>query len=196
VSVVGECVILRHTMADEFSSFKQQLDDTKEWLREEYKGIRTGRATPAVLDNVQVEAYGTRMPLTQVANVTVEDARTLRVNPFDPSTRKDIESSIEDVDLGLGISADESGLRVTFPELTTERREQLLKLAKQKLEDARKAVRTARDDVWDDIQKREKEGDITEDDKYRLKEEMERLVQHANEELEQMEKKKENEIQE
>jgi len=183
-------------MSDDFSAFKKQLNDTKQWLREEYKGVRTGRATPTVLDNVHVEAYGTTMPLTQIANVTVEDARTLRVSPFDQSQVKAIESAIEAAHLGLGVSGDRSGLRITFPELTSERRDQLLKLAGQKLEDARKAVRTARDEVWDTIQQQEKNGDITEDDKYRQKEQMEKLVQETNKELEEMKEKKENEIQE
>lgn len=183
-------------MSDDFSDFRKQLESTKEWLREEYKGIRTGRATPAVLDNVQVEAYGTTMPLTQIANVSIEDARTLRVTPFDQSTNKAIETAVDNADIGVSASVDDTGLRVTFPELTSERRQELLKLAKQKLEDARKAVRTARDEVWDHIQEQEKQGDVTEDDKYRLKEEMENMVQETNKELEEMEAKKEKEINE
>ena len=180
----------------DFSDLKQQLESTKEWLRSEYNGIRTGRAAPAVLDGVNVQAYGTTMPISQVSNTSVEDARTLRITPFDPSILNAMEKAIQDADLGVSVNVDENGLRITFPELTSERRDQLVKLAKQKLEDARKAVRTARDEVWDDIQRKEKESEITEDDKYRMKEQMEQIVSDVNEELEQMMTKKEQEIRE
>ncbi|MEX0930253.1 MAG: ribosome recycling factor [Candidatus Paceibacterota bacterium] len=181
-------------MAYDFSEFKQQLSAAEEWLSGEFKGIRTGRAAPAVLDAVKVESYGTKMPINQVATVTTEDARTIRIVPWDKSVTSLIESAIEEENLGLSVNVDDQGLRVAFPELTSERREQLLKLSRQKLEEARVSVRTARDDVWDDIQKQQKNGDITEDDKYRLKEEMEDLVKKTNKELEEMEEKKKKEI--
>ncbi|MEX1026639.1 MAG: ribosome recycling factor [Candidatus Paceibacterota bacterium] len=181
-------------MTYDFSEFKQQLSAAEEWLGGEFKGIRTGRATPAVLDGVKVESYGTQLPINQVATVTTEDAKTIRIVPWDKSVSSQIEGAIEDADLGLSVNVDDQGLRVAFPDLTSERREQLLKLSKQKLEDARVSVRTARDEVWDTIQKQQKDGEITEDDKYRLKEEMEELVKKTNKALEEMEEKKKKEI--
>ncbi len=180
----------------DFFQLKNKIDETNEWLRNEYQGIRTGRAAPALLDNVQVDSYGSRMPINQVANVGAEDARTLRVSPYDASQVKDIEKAISAADLGVGISADSAGVRVTFPELTTERRETLMKLAKDKLEEARVSLRGARDDVWADIQKQEQSGEISEDKKFTNKEGMEKIIKDANTELDELLEKKEKEISE
>ncbi len=181
-------------MAYDFSELKKQIADTTEWLKREFTGIRTGRASPAVLDGVTVELYGTMLPINQAATITTEDARTLRIQPWDQSAVKSIEKAIADADLGLSISDDEKGIRVSFPELTVERREQLAKLARSKLEEARKALRTARDEVWSDIQKKQNEGEITEDEKYKYKEEMQKLIDEANTALEDLTKQKEQEL--
>lgn len=182
-------------MAYDFKPLDTKLAGAKEWLSREYQGLRTGRATPAILDSVMVQAYGSSMPLKQVATIGIEDARSLRVQAFDPSTIKDIEKGIANADLGVGVGSDASGVRVTFPELTSERREQLIKLAKGKLEDARTTVRGARDECWKDIQEEEKEKTITEDDKFRLKDEMQKKVDDMNGELEKLFDKKEAEMQ-
>lgn len=172
-------------MADyDFKPLDQKLADAKEWLAKEYRGLRTGRAAPAILDNVMVSAYGSMMPLKQVGNVSVEDARTLRVSAYDAGLLKDIERSIAGANLGVGTSADGASVRVSFPELTSERREQLVKFAKQKLEEARTSVRLARDESWKEIQEREREGTLTEDDKFYLKDELQKRVDKANEDLE------------
>lgn len=178
----------------DFKNLDTKLTGAKEWLQREYQGFRTGRAAPAILDGISVQAYGSMMPLKQVATIGIEDARSLRVQAFDPSIIKDIERAISQADLGVGIGSDASGVRVTFPELTSERREQLIKLAKQKLEDARTTVRIARDECWREIQEEEKENTITEDDKFRLKEEMQKKVDVANGELEKMFERKETEM--
>jgi len=146
----------------------------------ELGGIRTGRATPAILDSIQVESYGTRVPVNQIANISVEDARTLRIAPWDMSNAKEIEKAITVANLGLSVGMDEKGVRVFFPELTSERRAQLLKLAKEKVEEMRTSVRVARDEVWSDIQKQEREGKMPEDDKFRAKEDMQKRVDAAN----------------
>ncbi len=172
-------------MADfDFKSLDQKIADAKEWLAKEYRGLRTGRAAPAILDGVQVSAYGSMMPLKQVGNIGVEDARTIRVSAYDAGLLKDIERAITAANLGLGTSSDGSSIRVSFPELTSERREQLIKLAKGKLEDARTSVRLARDESWKTIQEREREGTLTEDDKFQLKDELQAKIDKVNEELE------------
>ncbi len=180
----------------DFSQLKNKIEETKDWLKQEYQGIRTGRAAPALLDNIQVESYGTMMPLNQVANVGVEDARTLRVAPYDASQVKDIEKAVTEANLGVGISADSAGVRVTFPELTAERRDTLMKLAKDKLEEGRVSLRGARDDAWSEIQKREQDGEMSEDEKFTNKEEMEKIIKEANDELDALLEKKEKEISE
>lgn len=180
----------------DFSQLKLKIEETNDWLKNEYQGIRTGRAAPALLDNIQVESYGTRMPINQTANIGVEDARTLRVAPYDASQVKEIEKAITEANLGVGISADSSGVRITFPELTSERRTTLIKLAKDKCEESRISLRGARDEVWAEIQKQEQEGRISEDEKFTNKEDMEKVIKDANEGLDALLEKKEKEISE
>lgn len=181
-------------MAYDFSHCDSKLTGAKEWLVREYQGLRTGRATPAILDVVRVTAYGAATPLKQVANVSTEDARTLRVTAWDISLIKEIERGIAAADLGVGVSADSSGIRVTFPDLTAERRTQLIKLAKQKLEESRTAVRVARDETKKDIQEKERSGEISEDDKFRHNEELQKRVDATNDALEKLFEKKEEEM--
>ncbi len=171
-------------MTYDFKPLEQKLADAKEWLAREYRGLRTGRATPAVLDSVTVSAYGSVMPLKQVGNISIEDARSLRISPWDAGLVKDIERGIVAANLGLGTATDSAGIRVTFPELTGERRAQLIKVAKGKLEEARTAVRVARDESWKHIQDAEKEGGMSEDDKFRLKDELQKKIDATNSELE------------
>ena len=178
----------------DFKSFDTKVAAGKDWLSKEYRGLRTGRAAPAILDSVHVEAYGSMMPLKQVASVGVEDARTLRVSVYDTSVIKDVERAIVGANLGVGTVTDGAGIRVTFPELTGERRQEFVKIAKGKLEEARTTVRLARDEAWREIQDKEKEGTLTEDDKFSLKDELQKKVDKANEELEKAFEKKEEEM--
>jgi ribosome recycling factor len=109
-------------MAYDFKGFESSIKNILEKLGRELAGVRTGRATPAILDSVTVESYGTRMNISQVANVNVEDARTLRITPWDMSNAKEIEKAITMANLGLSVGMDEKGVRVNFPDLTGERR--------------------------------------------------------------------------
>lgn len=179
----------------DFKPLQQKITEGEEWLRKEYQGLRTGRATPTLLDSIQVESYGSRMPLNQTANVGVEDARSLRVTPWDASQVKEIEKAISNANLGVGVSSDEKGVRITFPELTSERRDSLIKIAKEKLEEARQSIRGAREETWSDIQSQEKAGEISEDEKFRYKDELQKYVDDANKSLEETFNKKEVEIQ-
>jgi ribosome recycling factor len=183
-------------MAYSFNSFKEEIKKTEEWLRHELSSIRTGRATPAVLDSVKVEAYGSEMSINQVATVSIEDARVIRITPWDMSQAKAVEKGIQLADLGLSVGLDDKGLRVIFPELTTERRGLLLKLGKQKLEEARVALRGEREKFLKDIEKKEKDKEISEDDKFRLKNDLQKMVDDTGRTLEEMYSKKEKEISE
>jgi ribosome recycling factor len=176
------------------NDFESRLKTIIDWLSNEYSGIRTGQATPALLDSVKVESYGSKMPVNQVASVGVEDARTIRLSPWDASIVKVLEKAIKDADLGVSVVTDSSGLRVIFPELTGERRVQLLKLAKAKLEDARVSVRSARDEVMKEIEKLLKEGQMSEDEKFAKKEDTQKKVDAANRTLDGLYEKKEAEI--
>ncbi|MBI2617851.1 ribosome recycling factor [Candidatus Kaiserbacteria bacterium] len=181
-------------MAYDFSSLKKKISDTEVWLKKEFQSIRTGRAVPALLDGIQVESYGSRVSLNHVGSIGIEDPRTLRVSVWNTEQVKDVERAITDANLGVGVSSDEKGVRVTFPELTSERREMLIKLAKDKREDARVSLRSERDLVWSDIQKKERDGEVGEDDKFRYKEEMQKLVDKGNKALDALMEKKEAEI--
>lgn len=181
-------------MAYDFKPLEGKLAKAKEWLANEYRGLRSGRATPAILDGVKVSAYGSLMTINALGSVRVEGARSLVIQPFDSSVSKDIERGIAEANLGLGVGIDQNGIRVTFPELTTERREQFVKLAKQKLEEARTSVRLARDESWKDIQDKEKKNEITEDDKFRLKDELQEKIDTCNEDLEKAFDAKEKEM--
>jgi ribosome recycling factor len=182
-------------MAYNFAHFNTKTKEIEEWLKREYSGLRTGRATPAVLDVVQVESYGAKMAINQVASVTIEDAKTIRISPWDSTQIKPIEKAIMESNVGLSVVVDDKGLRAVFPALTTERRAQILKVAGQKLEEARVSVRGEREKIWEDIQKQEKDGKLTEDDKFRLKTDLQKLVDEANTKLDEHFKRKETEIQ-
>ncbi len=177
-----------------FATLTKELDQVREWFSAELVAIHTGQATPAFLDQVTVEVYGVRTPLTQVATISTEGAKVLRVVPWDAANVKKIEKAITDADLGVSVGADERGVRVVFPDLTGERREALKKKVKEKLEEARVRVRRARDDAWSDIQKKQREGEMSEDEKYRAKEEMEKIVREAGEALQEAAARKEKEL--
>lgn len=176
------------------NDFESRLQAIVAWLTNEYSGIRTGQATPQLLDSVKVESYGSLMAINQVASIGIEDARTIRVSPWDGSLVKSLETAIRDADLGVSVVADSSGLRIIFPELTGERRVQLLKLAKSKLEDARVSVRSARDEVMKEVEKQQKDNVISEDEKFAKKDDTQKKVDAANRTLDALYEKKELEI--
>lgn len=181
-------------MAYDFSPLKAQIKETEEWLQREFTGIRTGRASTALLDSVKPEAYGTRTPMQQLGSVTVEDARTLRIIPWDKTVMKAIEKAIMEADLGVGVSTDDQGLRVSFPELTAERRTMLVKLAGEKCEQAKVTLRGHRTDAIKGIEAAEKEGGMGEDEMKRLKDEAQKLIDGGTAALDALLAKKKDEI--
>lgn len=174
----------------DLAQFKKTASEKPGWLSQELSGLRTGRATPALLDAVSIEVYGSKMKLNQVANVVVEDARTLYVNPWDKGQVKPIEKAITLADLGVSVGSDEKGIRVSFPELTAERRGQLIKLVGGKLEEARVQLKGARTKAIADIEKSE----VSEDEVKRLKNEVQKVVDETNKALEETAGRKEAEL--
>ncbi len=172
----------------------KKLEAAREWLVAEYTGIRTGQAAPGFLDSIRVDSYGAKVPINNVASVGIEDARTLRVSPWDSSNVSAIERAIVDADLGVGVVTDSSGLRVTFPELTGERRAALLKLAGSKMEEARVRVRGAREERMKGLDALVKSKEMGEDEARREKERAQKLVDEANQKLEALYAQKEKEI--
>jgi len=166
-------------MSYDFNNFKKQLTGCEDWLKKELSNIRTGQASPQILDAVKVEVYGAPMQIKELASVTIEGARTLRVAPWDKNQSKEIEKAITAANLGLSVVVDDQGLRINFPELTTERRGDFVKLAKDKLEEAKKQVRGHRDAVIKDLQEKEKTGGYGKDEIFRLKNETQKTVDEA-----------------
>lgn len=181
-------------MAYDFSTLKEQIKETEEWLTRELSGVRTGRATPTLLDGIRAEAYGSHSPLKDIASISTEDARTLRIIPWDKALLKPIEKGITEADLGVGVSTDDQGIRVSFPELTGERRTQLSRIAGEKTEQARVTLRGHRTDAIKALEAAEKEGGMGEDDVARLKTEIQKLIDAGNDALAAALAKKEVEI--
>ncbi len=177
-----------------FSNFKIDLRKVEDFLSKEYSQLNIGRASPMVLDGVSIEVYGAYQPIKNVASVSIEDPKTLRIAPWDKTQIKAIEKAIMTADLGLSVATDDLGIRVIFPQLTTETRSKLVKVLKGKMEEAKIAVRKNREHIWDDVQAKEKEGNITEDEKFKAKEDLQIIINEANNNLEAIFEKKEKEV--
>ncbi|MDB5260239.1 MAG: Frr, ribosome recycling factor [Candidatus Nomurabacteria bacterium] len=181
-------------MAYNFTQANKDIEGAVEWLKGEFRSIQTGRATPQVLDLVHVDIYGARTQIAHAGSVNIEDARTLRVSPWDKTIIGDMERAINDANLGLSVSSDDQGIRVHFPALTTETREKLVKVLKERLEDARVKVRLIREDVNKDIDARAKEGEYGEDERIRYRGDLQKIIDQTNGELEELFEKKEKEV--
>ncbi len=177
-------------MAYNFTDTKAEFKKVEEWLSREYGGVHTGRASPTILDTINVEVYGAPQPIKNIASVTIEDPKTLRVVPWDKSQIKDIEKAIGAADVGLSVAVDDQGLRVIFPMLTTENRQKLVKVLKEKMEEARIRVRKARENSIDGI----KAAELPKDEDFHVREELQKHVDEANQALELIFAKKENEV--
>ncbi len=169
-------------------NFKIELKKIEEWLAKELSQVHTGKATPVVLDSINIESYGSYMPIKNVSSITAEDAKTLRIAPWDKNQIKAIEKAIQDADIGLSVLSDSDGIRAIFPMLTTETRARLVKVLKEKLEDARISVRKIRGDEIDSV------DDLPEDDKKRAKDDIQKAVDEANKNLESIFAKKETDL--
>ena len=158
------------------ADLKRRMEGALESFASELQGLRTGRATTAMLDTVTVEAYGSRMPLNQCGSVTVPEPRLLNVQVWDNSLIKAVEKAIRDSGLGLNPQPDGNLIRVPVPELNTERRTELTKVAGKYAETARVAVRNVRRDGMDTLKKMEKDNKMSEDEKKRHEEEVQKLT--------------------
>jgi len=167
-----------------------------EATRSEFAAIRTGRATPALLDRLHVEAYGQAMPLKQLAGVSVPDARTLVISAFDKGTVADIKKAIEKSDLGMTPNVDGTHIRLNVPSLNEERRKELVKVIRKKAEDGKIAVRNVRHKAHDDLKAQQKNGDITEDENKRSQDGLQKLTDRFTKEIDALVVAKEKEVME
>ena len=155
----------------------EKMDRAAARVTEEFSAVRTGRATPALVEKIRVDYFGTDTPLQQLAGFTVPEARVLVISPYDKSTIKAIEKAISLSDLGITPSNDGALIRLTFPALTQERRKDLVKVVKSKAEDGRVAVRNVRRDIRQKLEKAEKEGTISSDELKRAEKDLDKLTE-------------------
>ncbi len=175
---------------DHNAEFQHAIDH----LKRELASIRTGRANTALVEGLPVEAYGTKQELKNLASIAVSDPRTLRIEPWDVSIVEAIGKAIQESDIGINPTIDGKIIRLTMPQLTEDTRKDLTKVIGKKVEEARIAVRTVRDQVRRDIERMEKGKEITEDDRYALQEELDKRVGDFNKEIESLGKTKEGVI--
>jgi len=184
-------------MADQvFKDAESRMSKAVDSTRSEFASIRTGRATPALLDRLHVEAWGSSVPIKQVATVSAPDARSLMIQAFDRNTVGEIRKAIEKSDLGLTPNIDGATIRLTIPPLNEERRKDLVKLVKKKGEDGKVALRNVRHKVQDDIKTQLKDHKITEDDNKRMQDQLQKLTDRYVKEIDTLIATKEKEIME
>ena len=171
-----------------------RMEKTIAALKDSYNAIRTGRASAAIFDKVRVDYYGTKTPLNQVATISIPEARTVVIQPFDKSLITEIEKSILTADLGLNPSNDGKVIRISIPPLTADRRKELVKQAKAIAETSRTAIRNIRRDGNDDLKKQQKSGEITEDDLKKMEDELQKTTDKYIAEINSIYEAKEKEI--
>ena len=181
---------------DVLNSTEELMKSVIEALKREFAGIRTGRANPALLDRVMVEYYGTPTPINQLASISVPEGRLLVVQPWDKSILSAIEKAILKADLGLNTTSDGSVLRIAIPQLTEERRKELVKVARKTAEEKRVAVRNMRRDANEKLKKFEKEGHISEDEIKKATDDTQKLTDRYIAEIDKLLEQKEKEIME
>jgi len=181
-------------MAEAIEQHRSELDKTIEFLQTDISSLRTGRANPALVESVHVEAYGTAQPLKAVASISVPDAQTILIEPWDKSLVKEIEKGILEAKNGLNPVVQGNVIRVPMPMLTEETRKQLVKTLNEKLEAARVKVRKVRDDIKGEIVEMEKAGDMSEDEKYSELEQLDKVCAGYNERIKHIGDEKEKEI--
>lgn len=176
------------------SKCKTEFDGLLNFYKGDISSIRTGRATPSLVEDVQVEYFGVKYHLKELASISVPEPRTVLIQPWDKGALEAIGGAITKSGIGLAPIAEGQAIRLNIPSLTEDRRKEFIKLLKSKTEEARIKIRRHREDIWDKIQKLEKTGEIREDDKFKGKEELQKLVDEYNGKIEELENKKEAEL--
>ena len=172
----------------------ERMERAIEYLRKEFAAVRTGRASLALLDHITLDYYGTPTPLKQVANLAIPESRLITIQPWDPSTIRDVEKAITTSDLGLTPSNDGKIIRLPIPPLSEERRKELVKLTKRYGEETKVQIRGFRRDGNEELKKRQKDGELTEDQLRRAESDNQKLTDKYIQKVDELLKKKEDEI--
>ena len=181
-------------MSPEIVSYDERMQKTIEVVKSNFAAVRAGRANAGVLDRITVEYYGAPTPLNQVANIGSPDPRTLTIQPYDMSLLKAIEKAIQTSDLGINPQNDGRVLRLAFPQLTEERRKELTKQVRKYGEEGKVALRNIRRDAMDDIKKKTKKSELTEDDQKKLEKELQDMTDKRCKDIDDLTAKKEKEL--
>lgn len=163
-------------------------------FKEEIKKIHTGRATPMLVEDIQVDYYGSKAPVKQVASISIPEPRMIVISPWNKDDLVSIQKALSESDLKVNPQNDGEVIRVVFPALTEERRLEMTKVIGKEKEESRVAVRKIREDIWNEAQEMSQKGEIPEDDKFRLKDKLQEIVDKANKQLDEVAKVKEEEI--
>ena len=181
-------------MSPEIVSYDERMKKTIEVVKSNFAAVRAGRANAGVLDRITVEYYGAPTPLNQVANIGSPDPRTLTIQPYDMSLLKAIEKAIQTSDLGINPQNDGRVIRLAFPQLTEERRKELTKQVRKYGEEGKVALRNIRRDAMDDIKKKTKKSELTEDDQKKLEKELQDMTDKRCKDIDDLTAKKEKEL--
>jgi len=173
---------------------KPDLKKAIEHLQTQLSGIRTGRASSGLVENIEVDTYGTKTPLKNIASITIPEPRSITIQPWDKNNLKEIEKAIASSNLGIQPVNDGNNIRINLPPLTEERRVELTKIIKQISESTRVRIRNIRENIWKEVGRLLKDKEITEDDKFETQEELKNLVDEYNDKVKDMVQKKEEEI--
>ena len=180
----------------DYAQYTERMDKTIEVMQANFAAVRAGRANAAVLDQIRVDYYGTPTPINQIASIASPDPRTLTIQPWDGSTRKLIEKDIQASDLGINPQNDGRVIRLLFPQLTEERRKDLIKQVRKYGEESKTAIRNIRRDAMEDFKAQKKKSEITEDDQKNAEKDMQKLTDDYVKQIEQLVEKKEKELSE
>ncbi|MEK7659120.1 MAG: ribosome recycling factor [Patescibacteria group bacterium] len=175
-------------------NLKKELNGVLEFLKNDLTQLRGGRASPVLVENLKIDAYGARLNLKEVATIMVPDAKTLIIQVWDKNGVSAVAKAIEESRLGLNPNIDGQNIKLAIPPLVDERRKEMIKLLHDKLEQARIRIRRGRDEVWHKVQNLEKEKKISEDDKFRAKDELQKIVDEFNKRVKELGEMKEKEL--
>lgn len=181
---------------DIYDDAKDRMKKSIDSMKKDFLGVRTGRATPAILDPIRVPAYGQEMMIKQVASISIPEPRMIIIQPWDQSVMADLEKAIQKSDLGIHPQNDGKLLRLIFPPLTEERRKDLVKVVRKRAEEGKIAIRNIRRDTIDFLKELEKEGDISEDDLHSGRDEVQKITDEQIKDIDDVLAGKEKEIME
>jgi ribosome recycling factor len=173
---------------------KPEMEKVVTFFQGELAKIRTGQASPALVEDTQINIAGQKLPLKQLAGISTPERRQILIQPWDHSYIEPIEKALQQSALGTSPIVEGNSIRVHLPQLTQEYRLQLAKVLSEKAEDARKVIRKAREDAWEEIQEKTKKGEIREDDKFKAKDELQKLIDEHNAKIEELVGRKKSEI--